>query len=92
MYQGPNMFREEANQKVSTDYPSYGPLFGVFILVAIAAGIIVGLNTRNLLLAGIILVGVVGLGVVVMMLLGHRQNKLQERYIDEIVHGTPKGE
>jgi hypothetical protein len=50
MYQGSDMSREAANQKVNPDYPVSGLLFGILILVAIAAGIVVSIITNNLLL------------------------------------------
>lgn len=85
MYQGPDMFREAANQKVSPDYPVSGLLFGVLFLVAIAAGIVVSIITGNLLLGGIILVGLIMFSILLMILLGRRQKKLQERRIEEFV-------
>ena len=85
MDQGPNIFREEANQKVSPDYAVSSAPFGVFFLVAIAAGVVVALITKNLLLGGIILVGLVVCGVMVTILLERRRKKIRERYIEEIV-------
>ena len=85
MDMGPNMFREEANQKVSPDYAVSSAPFGVFFLVAIAAGVVVALITKNLLLGGIILVGLVVCGVMVTILLERRRKKIRERYIEEIV-------
>ena len=92
MNQGPNMFRQEANQKVSPDYPASGLLFGVFLLLAIVAGVVVSITTKNLLLGGIILVGLIALGVGVTMLLGRRQKRRQERFIEEFVRNESKGE
>ena len=85
MMQGPNMFRQEANQKVSPDYPASGLLFGVFLLMAIVAGVVVSITTKNLLLGGVILVGLIVLGVGVTMLLGRRQKRRQERFMEEFV-------
>lgn len=85
MYQGPNMFRIEANQKVRPDYAVSSVPFGVFILVAIVAGVVVALITKNLLLGGVILVGFLVLGVLVTILLDRRQKKIRERSIEEIV-------
>ena len=85
MYQGPNMFKEAANQKVSPDYAVSSAPFGVFLLVAIAAGIVVAIITKNLLLGGVIFVGLIVIGVVVTMLLARRQRRRQERFIAEIV-------
>ena len=92
MDQGPNMFRQEANQKVSPDYPSSGLLFGVFLLLAIVAGVVVSITIKNLLLGGIILVGLIILGVGVTMLLGRRQKRRQERFIEEFVRNESKRE
>ena len=86
MYQGPNIFKQAANQKVSPDYAVSSVPFGVFLLIAIAAGIVVALVTKNLLLGGIIFVGLIVTGVVVTMLLARRQRRMRERFIDEYVH------
>ena len=85
MYQGPDMFKEAANQKVSPDYAVSSAPFGVFLLVAIAAGIVVALITKNLFLGGVIFVGLIVIGVLVTMLLTRRQRRMRERFIDEFV-------
>lgn len=80
MYQGPNIFKEAANQKVNPDYPVSSVPFGVFLLLAIAAGIIVALVTKNLLLGGIIFVGLIAIGIVVTILLSSQQKRRREQY------------
>ena len=74
------MFKQAANQKVSPDYAVSSAPFGVFFLTAIGAGIVVALITKNLLLGGAILVGLMVIGVVVTMLLSRRQKRRREQY------------
>lgn len=74
------MFKEAANQKVGPDYAVSSVPFGVFLLVAIAAGIVLAIITKNLLLGGIIFVGLIVTGIVVTMLLARRQSRMREQY------------
>ncbi len=85
MNQGPDMFKEAANQNVSIDYAVSSVPFGVFFLVSIAAGIVVAITTKSLLLGGIILVGLILIGIIVTMLLSRRQKRKQERAIEEYI-------
>ena len=85
MYQGPNMFKEAANQKVGPDFAVSSVPFGVFLLLAIAAGIVVAIITKNLLLGGIFFVGLIVIGVVVTMLLARHQRNMRERFIEEYI-------
>ncbi len=80
MYSGPNMFKQAANQKVSPDYAVSSAPFGVFLLVAIATGIVVAITTKNLLLGGAIFVGLIVTGIVVTMLLARQQKRRREQY------------
>ena len=85
MNQGPDMFKEAANQNVSIDYAVSSVPFGVFFLVSIAAGIVVAITTKSLLLGGIILVGLLLIGIIATMLLSRRQKRKQERAIEEYI-------
>ena len=83
--QGPDMFKEAANQKVSPDYAVSSAPFGVFFLTAIAAGLVVAIITKYLLLGGVILVGLIVIGVVVTMLLARQQKRRWERYEETLL-------
>jgi Flp pilus assembly protein TadB len=91
MNQGPDMFKQAANQKVIPDYAVSSAPFGVFFLIAIVAGVVVAITTKSLLLGGIILVGLIVIGVIVTMLLARRQKRIQERAIDEFMLRESKG-
>lgn len=90
MNQGPDMFKQEANQKVGPDYAVSSAPFGVFLLIAIAAGVVVAITTKNLLLGGIILVGLLVAGIIVTMLLSRRQKSKEERAIEEYIRQESK--
>jgi Flp pilus assembly protein TadB len=90
MYQGPNIFKEAANQKVSPDYAVSSASFGAFLLVAIAAGIVVAIITKSLLLGGIIFVGLIVTGVVVTMLLSRQQMRRREQYEETLLRESER--
>ena len=95
MSQGPDMFKQAADQKLSRDYTVSSAPFGVFFLIAIAVGVVVAITTNNLLLGGIILAGLIIAGVIVTMLLARRQKMKRERAIDEYIRresGRPQSE
>lgn len=79
------MFKEAANQKISPDYAVSSTPFGVFLLIAIAVGIVVALITKNLLLGGTILVGLVIIAVVVTILLSRQQKRRREQYEETLL-------